>query len=128
MTKEEALEYLRDLLPPGSTVYTVLRHVSKSGMTRWIDCYVLYCKDGKARRRWISGAVAKATERTLDRRYDSVKIGGCGMDMGFALVYALGWALYPDCGANSDFGYVTGRNGSAAPETNGGYFLEHEWL
>ena len=30
--REKALSHLREMLPPGSTVYTVLRHVSRYGM------------------------------------------------------------------------------------------------
>jgi hypothetical protein len=32
---QSARAELRKLLPPGSTAYTVLRHVASSGMTRW---------------------------------------------------------------------------------------------
>ena len=39
--KEEALATLRQMLPPGSTVYTILRHVSRSGMRREISAVVV---------------------------------------------------------------------------------------
>lgn len=37
----EAIARLRELLPPGATAYSVLRHVSRSGMQRQIDFYAL---------------------------------------------------------------------------------------
>ncbi len=39
--KEMALTTLSELLNPGDTVYCVLRHTAPSGMTRWIDLYVM---------------------------------------------------------------------------------------
>lgn len=86
--REEARERLRALLPPGSTVYTVLRHVSRSGMMRHIDVYAIL--DGEPR--WLSGYVSKATG--IPRVKDALKVGGCGMDMGFHVVYTLSHALY----------------------------------
>ena len=47
-------------------------------------------------------------------RWGAVVIGGCGMDMGFALVHALSYALYPD-----------GQDASGAKP---GYAFKHEWL
>ena len=35
--RDEAIANLREILKPGDTVYTILRHVSKSGMSRVID-------------------------------------------------------------------------------------------
>lgn len=39
--KQDAVLELRKLLKPGTTVYTVLRHVSASGMSRRIDLYIM---------------------------------------------------------------------------------------
>jgi hypothetical protein len=38
---EQAIIDLRRYLRPGTTVYTVLRHVSASGMSRTLDLYVI---------------------------------------------------------------------------------------
>jgi len=82
---------LRRILKPGMTVYTSLRHVSKSGMTRHID--VLIVEDGRIRN--ISHLVSKATG--IKRAEDgSLKVGGAGMDMGFHVVYSLSRTLYPE--------------------------------
>jgi len=49
-------------------------------------------------------------------------VGGCGMDMGFAVVYDLGLSLWP-AGTPAPHGT---RNGE--PDSNGGYALKHSWL
>jgi hypothetical protein len=87
---EQAIAHLRETLKPGDTVYTVLRHTSRSGMSRSIDAYVMV--DNQPR--WISLLAAKATGLNFDERREAVKMGGCGMDMGFALVYDLSHALF----------------------------------
>lgn len=88
----EAIAILKEILQPGDAVYTIVKSVAKSGMSRTISCYVI--KDNEPR--WISRLVAKATDSNYDDDKEAVKIGGCGMDLGFALVYELSRALFPD--------------------------------
>jgi hypothetical protein len=88
--RDEAIADLRELLKPGDTVYTVLRHVSRSGMVHDIDVYVL--RDNEPR--YLSYWTAKAIGAPMHN--DSVRVGGCGMDMGFHLVYSLSHVLFPD--------------------------------
>lgn len=128
-------------LVPGTKVYTTVRHVSRSGMTRDIDCYAMI--DGEPR--WISGLVARATGHTLHG--DAVRVGGCGMDMGFHLVYVLSSTLFPDgfgcIGAdcpsndhsNGDRDYTPHGaleseigTGVAHWHQSGGYALVQRWL
>lgn len=106
-TKEE----LRAMLPPGSTVYTVLRHVSRSGMRRAIDAYALTAVNGKIEKSWLSRRVAAVCGYSFDDRREAVTVNGCGMDMGFDLVYNLSHALYDGDG-----------------KSDPGYTLRHEWL
>lgn len=89
--QEEARVTLREVFPPGSTVHTVLRHVSRSGMQRSISCLSGGADGGVQDWSW---AVARAIGMKFDRDRGGVKIGGCGMDMGFAIVYDLSYALY----------------------------------
>lgn len=91
--QEEARATLREMFPPGSTVHTVLRHVSRSGMSRSIS--VLH-SDDRGNISDVSWAVARATGNKFDRDRGGVKVGGCGMGMGFAVVYDLSWSLYRD--------------------------------
>jgi hypothetical protein len=92
--RREAIENLRKRIKPADTVYTVLRHVSRSGMSRGIDLYII--EDGRPV--WITGLVGIALDRRQSiedwRKQKGLKIGGCGMDMGFALVHDLSAVLY----------------------------------
>lgn len=89
--RAEAVKELRKLLPKGSTVYCVLRHVSSSGMSRRIDFYKINRKRGDMS--FLSGYIAKVLGY---RRHgdDGLVIGGCGMDMGFHVVNSLSYALH----------------------------------
>jgi len=124
-SKESARKQLAKFLKPGDTVYTVLRHVSQSGMSRNISLYVARNKDMIN----ISGLTSSITERKWQDD-DSVKIGGCGMDMGFALVYDLSGCLFPDgfkcigekCPGNEHF-----NNVETDFHKNGGYALRQAW-
>lgn len=89
--RDEAIARLRSYLSPGDTVYCILRHVSRSGMQRRIDLYSI--KNGQPF--WLSGLAAKALGYRLSDEQGLV-VGGCGMDMGFHLVYSLGRVLFPD--------------------------------
>jgi hypothetical protein len=88
--RQEAAEKLRAFISPGDTIYTTLRKVSRSGMSRIIDLHVI--KDGEPR--WIGYTAATALGMTWKDREQGVKVGGCGMDMGFHLVYELSYALF----------------------------------
>lgn len=91
--RDEAIETLKGFIKPGDTVYTVLRKVSSNGMSRQIDCYVIQ----DSRPRWITGLVAKACGyRRADKGHGPLQVGGCGMDMGFSVVYDLSSALFRD--------------------------------
>lgn len=125
----EAIERLRKLIEPGSTVRTMLKHVSRSGMYRRIA--VIICSDGEPEN--ISGLVATACGL---RWHDdgSVGMGGCGMDMGFAVVYDLSRTLWPKgapcigekCPSNDhDNG---DRDYTPHVHRDGGYTLRHRWL
>ena len=95
---------LRKLLAPGDNVYVILRSVSASGMSRAISLYVQ--SEGDMRN--IDSLIADMLGYKLAKQ-TGVTVSGCGMDMGFHLVYSLGCALWP-----------TG--------TDGGYALKHVWL
>lgn len=91
--RAEAIEQLRAIVKPGMTVQTILRHVSRSGMSRSISA-VVTTPDGAETIDWL--LVRAGIGGGLDRTHDGVKMGGCGMDMGFALVYELSRVLFPD--------------------------------
>jgi len=117
MTKDEAIKVLGDDLKPGDTVNTILRHVSRSGMSRSISML-----NGDSD---ITYFAALAMGEKIDQKNGGIKIGGCGMDMGFALVYNLGYCLFPE-------GFKvegTGRNADKSGwDKDGGYALKQRWL
>ena len=115
--KEEALRDLRKILKPGDTVHTVLRHVSASGMSRRIDLYKLV----KGDRVYLTTLAARAMgDKVSDK--GGIIVSGCGMDMGFHLVYNLGATIWPK-GTKKPHGT---RNGE--PDHDGGYALKHAWI
>lgn len=128
--QEEARERLREWIKPGDTVWTVVRHVSKSGMTRDIACYLI--EDNEPR--WIASLVAKACGMRFNRDRDAVRIGGCGMDMGFALVYDLSHALFGggfECigeGCPSNDHSNGDRDYTPHPHSDSGYALTQRWI
>jgi hypothetical protein len=92
LEQEQAREELRKALPSGSTLYTVLRHCSRSGTYRAIDIYSMHTGE-PLRYTW---SVAKACGMKYDRKHEAIGIRGCGMDMGFAIVNDLAHYLYPN--------------------------------
>lgn len=88
---EKAKEQLREMLPPGTKVLGCVKHVSRSGMMREISLYAVV--DGELQ--WLSGLAARAMGERLGPR-EGIKVGGCGMDMVFHLIYSLSRTLYGD--------------------------------
>jgi hypothetical protein len=80
-------------LVPGDTVYTIVRHVSRSGMRRSISP-VIITPTGTP---WdITWAVQRIMRWGVHRDHYGIIVDGCGMDMAFHLVYSLSRALFPD--------------------------------
>lgn len=116
---QESLALLREWIKPGDTVYTILDHVSSSGMSRAIRVVLLesvgdtvesvapggkptdYIRRDSIRceARHPNYAVGKVLGlrhwKRNGREQDALIMGGCGMDMGFSLVYNLSHTLYP---------------------------------
>jgi hypothetical protein len=90
---QEATQRLRQWIKPGDTVHTILRNVSRSGMQREIGVVLLPRKDGALGPIHPNHSVAVVLGERLGKR-DGIIIGGCGMDMGFNLVYSLSHALF----------------------------------
>lgn len=124
-------DQLRALLPPGSTVYCILRRVSRSGMMRHIALLAIM-PDGTPHD--ITGRAARATGMRWDRDTGGLKMGGCGMDMGFSAVYNLAWALYRDSfgcigeGCPSNDHSNGDRNYAPHQHHEAGYALRQRWM
>jgi hypothetical protein len=74
------------------TVYTILRSVSASGMTRHISLKVAQGSNIYD----ITYLAAQALGDKLQERngFNTLKVNGCGMDMGFHIVYSLSSVLF----------------------------------
>lgn len=142
----DALKQLRKLFKPGARVAVVLKHVSRSGMSRSIA--VLASEGGRV---FDASWLVARLGFTFDQHNGGVKVGGCGMDMGFHLVYSMSRMMYPKGfglvmtkeGARNvrpqsaahaarlvSRGYVSrGRNGDTSGwDNDGGYALRSEWV
>jgi hypothetical protein len=122
-TKDEIAEatgYLHEYLKAGDKVYTILRQVSRSGMSRHIS--VLTSKNYD-----ITYLVAKVLGERRNENDGGLVIGGCGMDMGFEVVYRLGYALYPK-GFKLTKGMYGRNSDTSRYEKDGGYAFKQEWL
>jgi len=95
-TKLKALLQLKKLLPPGTVVYTILRHLSRSGMTRVVDMVFVHRELNE---------ICRVPPRPLEeldfpykweRKHEGWKVEGWGFDAGFELVYMLSKLLYGD--------------------------------
>lgn len=155
--REQDLARLREWLKPGDTVYTIVRQVSASGMSRHIGLVLIGDEDGRGRRSIIHPNVlaARVLGLRVNKNGDALVVGGCGMDMGFHVVSSLSAALYPEgfgcvgekCQSNDhsngDRDYIPNPHGQirttecedAKPcnvrehwHRSGDYALRQEWL
>lgn len=88
----EAIAELRKYMKPGTTVLTILRRVSPSGMSRLIDVHVIVDNEPLH----FTWTTAKALGWSYDRRHEALKVQGCGFDAGFDTVYHLSHLLHGD--------------------------------
>jgi len=106
--KQESLERLKEWIKKGDTLHTTVRHVSRSGMMRYITTRQLKKSDHPDVEVQVSNYdyhVARVLDLPEAPNYQGVKVGGCGMDMGFHLIYTLSRELFND-----------------------GYAIKQEWL
>jgi hypothetical protein len=88
----EAAQELGNILKdiPTDTIYTVIRHVSASGMQREISVKMI----DAGRIIHLDYLVSTATGRKLGK-HGGIVMKGCGMDMGFALVDGINHLFSP---------------------------------
>lgn len=155
--RTESIERLKEWgVKPGDTIYTILKSVSASGMSRKLSVFKIENNEPV----WLSYHVARIVG-SWDDKSESVRVSGVGMDMGFHTVYALSSALFPDgfgcigdgCPSNDhsngdrdytphvqmlpDWDHVNSRHtdtlvatvvGAGHWHSDGGYALKHRWL
>lgn len=151
--RNESIETLRKLLSPGDKVYTILRHVSRSGMQRRISLIFAHAQGEIEDITW-EAARALGDPVKQGSRYvqdGGMVVNGCGMDMGFHVVYQLSGVLFPNgfgvVGTTKTGLKITPASKKAAADavklgtkfygrncdksgwdTDGGYALKQEWL
>jgi hypothetical protein len=105
--KNEAKETLLGWLNRGETVYTICDHVSQSGMMRHIRLVILKYDEETKKTYTLhpNYSASKLLGWPMAKGKSAIKVGGCGMDMGFHTVYSLSHMLFGD-----------------------GYALKQEWL
>lgn len=74
-----------------ATVYCIYRGRSASGMTHWLDPYII--RDGELL--FIGGLVAGALGYTYSDARSGIAIGGCGFNKAHHIVYELSHLLFP---------------------------------
>ena len=75
-----------------ATVYTILRRVSSSGMTRHISLKI--AQGGEIYDITYNAALALGDKLHDVNGFNTIKVNGAGMDMGFHLVYNLSSVLF----------------------------------
>lgn len=98
---------LRDLLGDEPNVYTILRSVSSSGMSRHISLKIAH----KGEIIDITYLAARVMGDKLSEKlgHNTIRVNGCGMDMGFHLTYNLSSVLY-------------------AGQDRAGYVIKQRWI
>lgn len=92
--KKETIKSLKKAFPKGSTAYTKLIHCSQSGMTRIISVIAIKKNQPYYLNHYISEILSFNKAQKFGEY--GLKVGGCGMDMGFHLIYCLSKVLYND--------------------------------
>jgi hypothetical protein len=140
---ETAAARLGKWIKPGDKIFSIVRHVSSSGMSRTISLYKIKGDHIVA----LDYNVSELLDRRLDKNRDGIVCKGCGMDMAFDLVYSMGRKLFPEgfgimgelngkkrrpktkaeAAAMVKSGYkFFGRNGDKSGwDTDGGYALDN---
>ena len=98
-------------IKPGMTIYTTLKHCSASGMTRAIGLHAVDKKSGDIIQ--LNYLAVKLGVGNFNKKHGGITQTGCGMDMGFDLVYRLSRKIFKGCKAHPN---------------DGGYALKHQWL
>jgi hypothetical protein len=96
-------QLLTHYLKEGDTVYTVLRSVSSSGMSRTLSLKV--ARDGKILDLTYYASILLDWPLVEVNGSRALRVGGCGMDMGFHTVYTLSRVLFREEGNTKDAGY-----------------------
>lgn len=108
LDRDYAIEHLlTHYLKEGDKVYTILRHVSTSGMSRDISLVIAQGDEIIDITYYVAHAMGDKVSESKGHRV--IRVNGAGMDMGFHLVYNLSSVLF-------------------AGQERAGYVLKQGWL
>ena len=100
-TQQKKLNYdyakeqlLTHFLTEGDTIYTVLRSVAPSGMSRTMSLKV--AKNGKIQDLTYYASIVLDYPLVEVNGTRAIRVGGAGMDLGFHVVYSLARVLFRD--------------------------------
>ena len=79
-------------LAKDTVIYSIVRSVSSSGLSRKIDFYVI--QDNELI--WITPGIRDILDYKQDAKTGALKVNGTGMDMCFHVVNSLGYKLHSD--------------------------------
>lgn len=110
ITGKEFIEYKQSyLINKDAVIKTIITHISQNGMSRHIT--PLWANEhGDIIN--LSHIMSDILGWRLNKQGSAVVVGGCGMDMGFHLVYSFSRAWFAKDGKQGDVGY----------------WLKQEWL
>jgi hypothetical protein len=93
LDRDYAIQHLlTHYLKEGDKVYTILRSVSTSGMTRNISLVI--AQGDEIIDITYYAAHAMGDKVSESKGHHAIRVNGCGMDMGFHLVYNLSSVLF----------------------------------
>jgi len=78
----EAYDYFKKNLKLNDTIYCIIKHVSKSGMTRHISFFDIRNNQPS----FITSRISDFLGYRMNKHHDALMVGGCGMDMAFSVV------------------------------------------
>ena len=73
---------LDEILNQEQEIYCIIRHVSQSGMSRHISFFCIVDNQPK----FLDGSISKYLDYRMNKYYNALVVGGCGMDMAFSVV------------------------------------------
>lgn len=119
--RSEARDRLRDMLERSTprdrsdrpVMYVSCPHVARSGMSRAIVPRLIV--DGELLN--VTGCVSDLLGWPMHRGGEGVRVDGCGMDMGFHLVYSVASILYRE----------DRPEWATDPGESAGYLIAHRW-
>ena len=99
----ETRKELQSKLYFDATIYSIIKHVSKSGMTRHISFFHIWGNEPY----FLTRSISDLLGYKMNKYHDALVVGGCGMDMAFAVVNNLQAELNKDAIPNNLYKFTS---------------------